>query len=294
MPGDEQVKAAVQMNICGNVIQHSSADEVLAGIEARLRSSTGPGLVICTVNLDHVYHSRAIGAVRKDSLEWLLVADGMPIAWRGHLLTSESWPRVTGADLLPRILRMTEEGGGRVGFLGGRLDTHQRLSERLARLYPALGVSGMWSPDADYIEKNSAALAAEIRAVKTDVLVVSLGKPRQEQWVGRYGAATGVRIFTPFGCAIEFLAGTKRRAPMWVQRIGMEWCYRLSQEPRRLARRYLIQGPVSLLRAFRADLVISTDASDAGIGTTRYRDHAKDRSVVRDSPIIATVEARGE
>jgi exopolysaccharide biosynthesis WecB/TagA/CpsF family protein len=113
----------------------------------------------------------------------------------------------------------------------------------------------MWAPDPDELESRSAAITSEIRAAHTDILIVSLGKPRQEQWVDRYASATGARIFLPCGGAIDFLAGKTRRAPHWMQRIGMEWFYRLTREPRRLARRYLLQGPFALLRASRAQLI---------------------------------------
>jgi UDP-N-acetyl-D-mannosaminuronic acid transferase (WecB/TagA/CpsF family) len=113
----------------------------------------------------------------------------------------------------------------------------------------------MWSPDPQDIETCSDALVAAIRAAGTDILVVSLGKPRQEQWIDRHGYGTGARIFLPCGGAVDFLAGMTRRAPDWMQRSGLEWFYRLTREPRRLARRYLLQGPFALLRAARAQLI---------------------------------------
>jgi exopolysaccharide biosynthesis WecB/TagA/CpsF family protein len=188
-------------------------------------------------------------------VEWLLLADGMPIAWRGKMLTAKPWPRVTGADLLPEVLALAESAGQRVGFFGGSTETHRLLAAYLRERHPALEVSGMWAPRPSDVESSSDTLVAAIRAARTDVLVVSLGKPRQELWVDRHGHATGARIFLPCGGAIDFLAGTTSRAPSWMQRIGLEWFHRLRREPRRLARRYLLQGPLSLLRASRAQLI---------------------------------------
>ncbi len=244
----------VRMVVSGTIVERCDVGEVLTIIASRLRKPS-PCLAVGSVNLDHVHHFRSLGAAPTGRVEWLLLADGMPIAWRGQLLTAKPWPRVTGADLLPEVLALAESMGRRVGFLGGTPHTHALLADHVRTQHPALAVSGMWAPDPDDLESSSDALASAIRAARTDVLIVSLGKPRQEQWVDRHGSATGARIFLPFGGAIDFLAGTTRRAPHWMQRFGLEWFYRLTREPRRLARRYLLQGPFALLRASRAQLI---------------------------------------
>jgi N-acetylglucosaminyldiphosphoundecaprenol N-acetyl-beta-D-mannosaminyltransferase len=246
---------AVRMVVSGSIVERRDTDEVLSIIDSRLRSSSSTGLAVGSVNLDHLHHFRTASTAPSGQLEWLLLADGMPIAWRGRILTARSWPRITGADLLPEVLALAEATGSRVGFFGGSAETHQRLTQRLAETYPALAISGMWSPGVAEIESRSDLLEAEILSARTDVLVVSLGKPRQEQWIDRHGAGTGARIFLPSGGAIDFLAGGQLRAPEWMQRAGLEWLYRLSREPKRLARRYLLQGPGALLRAGRAQLI---------------------------------------
>ncbi|OBA68744.1 teichoic acid biosynthesis protein [Mycobacterium sp. 1554424.7] len=252
--GHESSAVPVRMVVSGTVVERCDTDQVLSIISARLRSQAG-GLAVGSVNLDHLHHFRTLGAAPTSRLEWLLLADGMPIAWRGQLLTAKPWPRVTGADLLPAVLELAESTGQRVGFFGGSAETHRLLAQRLWVRYPSLAVSGMWAPDPADVDSCSDALAAEIRAARTDILVVSLGKPRQEQWVDRHGSATGARVFLPSGGAIDFLAGMTSRAPHWMQRVGLEWFYRLTREPRRLARRYLLQGPLALLRASRAQLI---------------------------------------
>lgn len=243
----------VRMVVSGSIVERCETDEVLSIIQSRLRSPYPRGLAVGSVNLDHLHHFRKTGGAPSGRLEWLLLADGMPIAWRGQLLTAKPWPRVTGADLLPAVLALAESSGQRVGFFGGSTQTHRLLKDQLRQHYPALVVSGMWAPKPADIE--SRVHVGAIRAARTDILVVSLGKPRQEQWVDQHGHATGARIFLPCGGAIDFLAGTTRRAPRWMQRSGLEWFYRLTREPRRLARRYLLQGPLALLRAARAQLI---------------------------------------
>jgi exopolysaccharide biosynthesis WecB/TagA/CpsF family protein len=244
-----------RMSLGGNIVERHEFDEVVSIVAARLESASTRGLVLGSVNLDHLHQFHHVAAAPNDQLDWMFLADGMPIAWLGHLLTGEPWHRIAGADLLDGVLALAQQTGQRVGFFGGSAETHRRLAESVARHHPGLAISGMWAPDADAIESSSDDLAAEIRTARTDILVVSLGKPRQEQWIDQHGAATGARILLPCGGAIDFLAGTTKRAPGWMQRSGLEWLHRLSHEPRRLARRYLVQGPVALVRATRAQLV---------------------------------------
>jgi exopolysaccharide biosynthesis WecB/TagA/CpsF family protein len=252
------------MVVSGSIVERRDADEVLSIITSRLQSESRVSLAVGSVNLDHLHHFRKLGAAPNGRLEWLLLADGMPIAWRGRLLTARPWPRITGADLLPGVLAVAEATGRRVGFFGGSAETHRKLAASLPTAYPALTVSGMWAPRAADIDTRSEAMAAVIRKAGTEILVVSLGKPRQEHWVDRHGYATGARIFLPCGGAVDFMAGTTGRAPGWMQRFGLEWLHRLSHEPRRLARRYLLQGPIAMLRAGRAQLICYPGAYYAG------------------------------
>lgn len=268
---EASLMSPVRMVVSGTVVERCDTDQVLSIIASRLVTQS-PGLAVGSVNLDHLHHFRALGAAPHGRLEWLLLADGMPIAWRGMMLTLKPWPRVAGADLLPAVLSLAEKTGQRVGFFGGSFETHRRLAKQLKESYPALEVSGMWAPDFDDIESRSENLVSAIRAARTDILVVSLGKPRQELWVDRHGYATGARVFLPSGGAIDFLAGKTHRAPDWMQRNGLEWFHRLRHEPRRLARRYLLQGPVSLLRAIRAQLICYPGAYYVGIPTAHGTD----------------------
>ncbi|WP_235192578.1 WecB/TagA/CpsF family glycosyltransferase [Mycobacterium asiaticum] len=280
MAHDTLPAAAVRMVVSGSIVERCDTEEVLALIDSHLRSGSDRGLAVGSVNLDHLHHFRTAGAAPSGMLEWLLLADGMPIAWRGQLLTSKPWPRVTGADLLPAVLALAEANRQRVGFFGGSSRTHQLLSRHLEEHYPALTVSGMWAPPPDDVESRSDALCSAIHAARTDILVVSLGKPRQELWVDRYGHATGARVFLPSGGAIDFLAGMTRRAPRWMQRIGLEWFYRLTREPRRLARRYLLQGPLALVRAARAQLICYPGAYYTGAG---IRTHVETSGTAREA-----------
>ena len=241
----------VRMAIWGQEVDRLDVNQVVAIVASRLRRKTGKALALGWISFDHPIHIGGNGQ------EWLVLAEGLPNAWRGQLCTAEEWPRVPAADLLPKVLRQAEKAGCRVAFLGGTAQEHRRLAARLANEYPSLALAGMWSSTPHVSATKSASLADEIRAARPDVLVVSLGRDRQEQWVDCYGSATGARLLLPVGAAIDSLTGTKRRALRLAQRPNLELFSRLMREPRGLARRYLIQGPFALARAMSAQLFFS-------------------------------------
>lgn len=221
-----------------------------------------PALAIGSINLDHLHHFGEgriplPNAPEETGVDWIMLADGAPVAGRAARVAGMAWPRLTGADLLPDILRLCEHERARVGFLGGTPATHERLAAVLQQRYPALPPAFFWAPAREVVDSTggSQALADEIANAGVDVLNVALGKPRQELWIQTYGDATGAKVLMAFGASADFLAGNKSRAPQWVQECGMEWAFRLACEPRRLARRYLVQGPPALRRWMKAHRV---------------------------------------
>jgi len=225
-------------------------------VRARLDRASRP-LVVASANLDHIHHfgrgAPHHGVTRRaeSDVDWLVLLDGMPLVWRARVRDrSSTWQRLAGSDLLGELLSMAEADRRRVGFLGGTLDTHARLANALRRTAPELTVAGYWAPQRQELDDPGACarLAEEVKDAAVDLLVVSLGKPRQEVWCARYGAATGAKVCLAFGAAVDFIAGTSTRAPEILRAHGLEWLYRLALEPRRLSRRYLLQGPPALYR----------------------------------------------
>jgi UDP-N-acetyl-D-mannosaminuronic acid transferase (WecB/TagA/CpsF family) len=155
-------------------------------IRQRTLDAAAPQLGVVSVNLDHVHHfgagSRWQGTIDRAPLEWLHLIDGAPLATQATRLTGRVWPRLAGSDLIEPILRAAEADGVRVGFLGGNDETHAALRERLAGEYPALQVAGLWSPSRVDLgdRQKSRGIAGEIAEARTGLLVVCLGKPRQE------------------------------------------------------------------------------------------------------------------
>ncbi|MBW0255001.1 WecB/TagA/CpsF family glycosyltransferase [Cellulomonas sp. PS-H5] len=178
-------------------------------------------------------------------VRWLNLLDGAPLVRRAEHLTGHAWPRLAGSDLIAPVLDRAASVGLRVGFLGGRPDVLDALAARLAADRPGLAVAGLWSPPRQDLDDAAAcrAWAALVRHSGADVVVVGLGKPRQERWIARYGPLTGAAVLLAFGAVVDFLAGAAQRAPEAVRDHGWEWAWRLAHEPRRLARRYLVDGP---------------------------------------------------
>lgn len=190
-------------------------------------------------------HAATTAAPAAPPVRWLNLLDGAPLVRHAAYLTGHPWPRLAGSDLIDPILDAAELRGLSIGFLGGRPEVLGRLSSRLTAERPALAVAGYWSPErGELVDADRCrAWARTVRAARVDILVVGLGKPRQERWIVRYGALTGASVLLAFGAVVDFLAGVVRRAPEVVRDHGMEWAWRLALEPRRLARRYLLDGP---------------------------------------------------
>ena len=171
----------------------------------------------------------------------LVVADGMPLVWASRWLGNPLPERVTGSDLTPRLLADAERKGWRVYFLGGTEQSVATAAENTRRKHPKLQLVGAYSPPFKPLsEMDDEDILRRIRAVKPDLLLVAFGCPKQEKWINAQYQQSGVPVSIGVGATIDFLAGTVTRAPRWMQRTGLEWAYRLCQEPRRLFRRYLV------------------------------------------------------
>lgn len=240
-------------------------DQALEVITHYAKGNASGALALVSSNLDHIHQFRfdrtwlarspATLSRRKPdsdafSLDWMTLIDGFPVARIAHRMTGIAWPRLAGSDLIDPVLDLAAKHRWTIGFLGGTTETHQALQTSMATRHADVPVSGYWAPDRKELSDTTAMsrLVTEIAESGTKILVVGLGKPRQEQWIAKYGLQTDARVLLAFGAVVDFLAGRVKRAPRWVADSGMEWAWRLSKEPRRLARRYLIQGPQAYMR----------------------------------------------
>jgi N-acetylglucosaminyldiphosphoundecaprenol N-acetyl-beta-D-mannosaminyltransferase len=196
---------------------------------------------LATANVDFAVQALEDEELRRILFDaHLVVCDGTPLLWASRWLGNPLPERVAGSDLVPLIIRLAAKKGYRVYFLGGRPDVTARAVANLRSEFPALQIVGADSPAfAPLHEMDHAGIGARIRDARPDLLFVSFGCPKQEKWIAMNYRTLGVPVSVGVGATIDFLAGEVSRAPVWMQRAGLEWIYRLLQEPRRLFKRYV-------------------------------------------------------
>jgi N-acetylglucosaminyldiphosphoundecaprenol N-acetyl-beta-D-mannosaminyltransferase len=165
-------------------------------------------------------------------------ADGQAVVWAARLLGRPLPGRVAGIDLMGELLSLAEHRGLSVYFLGAKQHVLERAVAEIRKKHPRLRVAGARNGYFDPAEDEHVAL--EIREVAPDMLFVAMTSPRKELWVDRYAEIAGARFAMGVGGSLDVLAGERTRAPVWMQRIGLEWLFRMSQDPGRMWRRYFV------------------------------------------------------
>jgi exopolysaccharide biosynthesis WecB/TagA/CpsF family protein len=227
------------VSILGVPLDAVTADEALTRI-AGMVAARRPHYVV-TPNVDFMVQARRNPELQRILSEAdLVLCDGQPLVWASRLLGNPLPERVAGADLTPRLLAQAEKLNHRIFLLGATAESNAGAVARLQADHPRLQVVGAYAPPFRPLdEMDNAEIIARIRAAAPDLLFVSFGCPKQEKWIARHYRELGVPVCLGVGATIDFLAGRVRRAPQWMRRTGLEWTYRLQQEPRRLFRRYL-------------------------------------------------------
>ena len=208
-------------------------------IISEMISSREPHL-IATANVDFLAQVQSDEELRRILVDAdLIVCDGTPLIWMSKLLGDPLPERIAGSDLVPLLLDLAQEKGHRVFFLGGRDEVVAIAEEKIKQRWPNLQIAGMYSPPfAPLDQMDHAGICQHIREARADMLFVSFGCPKQEKWLARNFRDAGVPVAMGVGATIDFLAGAVKRAPVWMRKTGLEWLFRVAQEPKRLARRY--------------------------------------------------------
>lgn len=182
-----------------------------------------------------------------------LTADGMPLVWLSRLLGRALPERVTGADLVWAICQRAAQQGYRVFLLGGQPGVAQQAAGVLQARYPGLQIVGVEAPMLDALAADERAqLLERIRQARPDLLFAAFGQPKGELWLAEHIDQLGVPAAVQIGASLDFVVGRRRRAPGWMQRMGLEWFWRFLCEPGRLSRRYLADGLFLFRRAVKA------------------------------------------
>lgn len=239
--------------VLGVPISAVSWDRALSQVVAWGRARESRYVCICNV------HS-VITATQDDDFRRaieqsdLATPDGAPVAWTMRLSGVSGQQRINGPDLMARYLAFANEQGGKIFLLGSTDAVLRTLSAEIARRYPGVSIVGALSPPFRALSADeNQAIVDQINLSGAETVWVSLGCPKQELWMyENRGRANCVMLGV--GAAFEYLAGTRRRAPKWMQACGLEWAFRLMAEPRRLWRRYAVTNSLFLLRVAQSVL----------------------------------------
>jgi len=207
----------------------------------------GPNAQLVTLAEHHPRFAEAMQAAD------LAVPDGISVVLASRLLGVPIPERVTGGDLMGRLCAEAAHYGFRVFFLGGLPGAAMMAAWNLEQRYPGLRICGTWCPPPGFENdpREQAQIRDAIDNVHPDLLCVALGAPKQEIWMYENAASLPVGAILPVGAAFDTQSGLRRRAPRWVQRLALEWLFRLLMEPRRLWRRYLIGNAEFMLLVLR-------------------------------------------
>jgi N-acetylglucosaminyldiphosphoundecaprenol N-acetyl-beta-D-mannosaminyltransferase len=271
-----------RVSLFGIELDAVGMSEAVAILVDWIRNARGPCRYVVTPNVDHVVILQEHAGLRAAYADAsLVVADGWPIVAASRFLGRPLPERVAGSDLVPRLLdavggpfelRDRQSAGEdaqpdallelersldevprpdpraplKVFLLGAAPGVALRAAERIEARWPAIEVVGCDSPPPGFERREDLndAILARIAGAEPDLLIVGLGAPKQELWVHAHRARLRARVAICAGATIDFLAGHRRRAPIWMRRWGLEWLHRMLAEPRRLARRYLRDAAV--------------------------------------------------
>lgn len=226
---------------------------------------------ICVTGVHGVVESQSDGELLAiHNRAGMVVPDGMPMVWATHRVGLEWSERCYGPDLMLEMCRRAADNGHRFYFYGGKEGTPEQLRDRLVEQFPELQVVGMHSPPfRPLTPEEDVAIIDEINQSGADVVWVGLSTPKQERWMDAHAGKVNATMIG-VGAAFDFHAGNVSQAPAWMQRNGLEWFYRLIQEPRRLFLRYAVGIPtfVFAIARRRPRLVQRTDVTHSNSGAT--------------------------
>lgn len=202
-------------------------------------------LAVITPNVDQTINLQDDPLLRHAfSAAEIRIADGTPLVLLGRLLGARRLHRLTGADLLIAAASRSKASGWRIVITGGRPEVADLAVAYLRRDHGADVHAVPFPHIANVADPTGRQVVDALAALRPDLVFVCLGSPKQDVWVDHWRDALPPAVYVGAGAAVDFAAGVKARAPRAVQAVGLEWVYRLAQEPRRLARRYLVRDPL--------------------------------------------------
>ena len=232
--------------------------------------TTGMQRYVCVTGVHGVMESRRDETLRQiHNNAGLVTPDGMPLVWWSQLTGQRQTERVYGPDLLLSCCQRSLTTGYRHFFYGGGDGVAERLVQRLTRRFPGLEVAGTYTPPfRPLTHAEDEEVVRLINDAAPDIVWVGLSTPKQEYWMAQHVGRLNAPALIGIGAAFDFHAGLKRQAPRWMQRSGLEWLFRLSTEPRRLGKRYLVNNPAFLWLALQEAWHAATPARPIPVAST--------------------------
>ena len=224
--------------VMGLPLANVTAEEAVDEIEKLILS--GSSHQVATANLDFWLNSmRDVELHQIIANCTLVLPDGMPLVWISRLFGYPLKERVSGVDIVPQLAELSARKGYSIFLLGGGKGVAARAAARLEEMHPGCQIAGHYAPPlADLGRMDHGETIARIREAKPDILLVAFGNPKQEKWIHMHGKKCGVPVSIGVGGTFDMLVGDVERAPVWMQRCGLEWLGRSMQEPTRLLPRY--------------------------------------------------------
>lgn len=223
-------------------------DEAVDRCRAALK--TRQTILVGVLNAAKIVSLRHDAELRNAILDCdMLLADGQSVVWASRMLHHPLPERVAGIDLFEELLELAQRQGRRIYLLGAKPDVLAALRTKIAERWPAIRIVG--SQDGYFSDRDAALVADQIRDANADMLFLGMPSPKKEIFLRRFRHRIGVPILHGVGGSFDVMAGMTKRAPAIVQRLGMEWAFRLSQEPGRLWKRYLISNTAFIAMTLR-------------------------------------------
>ena len=228
------------VSVLGVTFDPVTISEAVCRVERMIAS--GQPHYIATANVDFVVQAQRDLELRRILFDAdLVLCDGTPLVWASRWLGNPLPERCAGADVVPELIRVSAGKGYRIFLLGASPQAAEKAVECLRLQHPNLRIAGHYSPPfKPLLEMDHVEIHRRVRAANPDVLLVAFGCPKQEKWIAMNYQSLGVPVCIGVGATIDFLGGCMKRAPIWMQRSGTEWIFRLAQEPRRLFKRYAL------------------------------------------------------
>lgn len=240
------------VEILGTRVHNIVLSDVLDTVDEVLEQ--GLGGFVTTPNADHYYRLHSDARFREVYQRALLIlADGMPVLWAARLLGTPLRAKLSGSDLVYWLSEHAAKKGYPVYLFGGEEGIAETAGERLAEMYPGFEVAGCASPPFGFHEfpDQCRSAVAAIEESGARICFVALGAPKQEFFCADYTDPNRPIVYACIGAGLDFVAGTRKRAPRLMQRAGLEWLWRLIEEPGRLWRRYLLEDPLFFYLVYR-------------------------------------------